>query len=141
MFTCDTGGALNRVVHFYHYDSFAQRDQHRAQSAASQAWQEGYLAHSRPCLLHQESSVFVPAAGVLAAAGAAPVQQYQAPPREAGQLPIYELRQYQVAGAEGGWEGGQACSGSTSASACNASARRCCCLTIVAAALPPHAAI
>lgn len=96
MFTCDTGGVLNRVVHLYHYDNFAHRDKHRAMSAANKEWQEEYLAFSRPCLLSQESSVFAPAAAVLAAAGAAPVQHYQSPAREPGKQPIYELRQYQL---------------------------------------------
>ena len=36
----------------------------------------------------------MPAAGVLAAAGAVPLQQYRSPAKQ-GQ-PIYELRQYQV---------------------------------------------
>ena len=48
-----------------------------------------------PALL-QESSVYVPAAGVLAAASAVPVQQFAAPPGEQGKVPVYELRQYQV---------------------------------------------
>lgn len=58
--------------------------------------QEEYLAFSRPCLLSQESSVYAPAAGVLTAAGSAAVQRYQAPAREPGKQPVYELRQYQV---------------------------------------------
>lgn len=36
--------------------------------------QDGYLAFSRPCVASTESSIYVPAAGVLAAAGAAPLQ-------------------------------------------------------------------
>jgi len=42
----------------------------------------------------QESSIYTPAAGVLAAAGAVPLQHYSSPAKQ-GQ-PIYELRQYQV---------------------------------------------
>ncbi len=41
MFTCDTGGLLSRVVHFYHYDNFDHRDKHRAMTAASKEWQAG----------------------------------------------------------------------------------------------------
>ena len=99
MFSCDTGGVLNRVVHFYHYNDFDHRDAHRAAAAASREWQEGYLAHSRPCCSQQDSNIFLPAAGVLAAAGAAPIQQYTAPGRQPGTVPIYELRQYQVRAA------------------------------------------
>ncbi|KAL4857838.1 Protein NipSnap 3A [Chlorella vulgaris] len=96
MFTCDTGGALNRAVHLYHYRDFDHRDLHRAASAASSEWQNGYLAHSRTCLAHQESSIFVPAAGVMAAAGAAPVQSFEAQPLQQGKQAVYELRQYQL---------------------------------------------
>lgn len=39
MFTCDTGGLLSRVVHFYHYDDFDHRDKHRAMTAANKEWQ------------------------------------------------------------------------------------------------------
>jgi hypothetical protein len=96
MFTCDTGGTLNRAVHLYHYRDFDHRDSHRAASAASSEWQNGYLAHSRTCLAHQESSIFVPAAGVMAAAGAPPVQSFEAQPLQQGKQAVYELRQYQV---------------------------------------------
>ena len=65
-------------------------------SVTNQDWQEGYLAHSRPCLLQQESTIYAPAAGVMDAAGSVPVQQFKAAPREAGRQPLYELRQYQV---------------------------------------------
>lgn len=44
----------------------------------------------------------MPAAGVLAAAGAVPLQDYRSPSK-AGQ-PLYELRQYQVRGW-GRWVG------------------------------------
>ena len=30
MFTCDTGGVLNRVVHLYHYNDFDHRDKVRS---------------------------------------------------------------------------------------------------------------
>lgn len=96
MFVCDTGGPLNKVTHFYHYTDFDQRDKHRAMSTSNEEWQQQYLAFSRPCLTQQESSIYVPAAGVLAAAGAAPMQQYVAPERQPGKQPIYELRQYQL---------------------------------------------
>jgi hypothetical protein len=78
------------------YNDFDQRDAHRAASAASRDWQDGYLAFSRPHVSHQESSIFAPAAGVLAAAGAAPIARYTPPPRQPGKQPLYELRQYQV---------------------------------------------
>ncbi|KAI7843861.1 hypothetical protein COHA_002412 [Chlorella ohadii] len=57
-------------------------------------WQDDYLAFSRKCLITQESSIYTPAAGVLAAAGAVPLQHYSSPAKQ-GQ-PIYELRQYQL---------------------------------------------
>lgn len=94
MFTCDTGGLLSRVVHLYHYNDFDHRDKHRAMTATNKEWQDDYLAFSRKCLITQESSIYAPAAGVLAAAGAVPLQQYCSPAKQ-GQ-PIYELRQYQL---------------------------------------------
>ena len=98
MFTCDTGGCLNRIVHFYHYSDFSQRDAARQAAAASAEWQEEYLPHSRRCVAHQHSSIFRPATAVLDSAGAAPLQQYTSPPRPPpGAAPaVYELRQYQL---------------------------------------------
>ena len=59
-------------------------------------------AHADPkacvCGVLQESSIYTPAAGVLAAAGAVPLQHYTSPAKQ-GQ-PIYELRQYQVGGQQ-----------------------------------------
>ena len=101
MFMCDTGGTLNRVVHFYHYRDFSDRDAHRAAAAASSPWQDGYLASCRSCVERLESSIYVPAVGVMSAGRAVPIQAYQSPPRQQQQQPgappqLYEMRQYQV---------------------------------------------
>lgn len=80
------------------YRDFDHRDTHRAASGSNAEWQDGYLAHSRRCLSQQESSIFVPTAGVMAAAGAAPVQDFAAPVEQAKKPALYELRQYQVRG-------------------------------------------
>lgn len=39
MFTCDAGGTMNRVVHFYHYEHLDQRDAIRAKLAGNEQWQ------------------------------------------------------------------------------------------------------
>lgn len=46
MFTCDVGGGLNRVVHFYHYKDFDQRDAMRAAAAKDPRW-SAFVAESR----------------------------------------------------------------------------------------------
>lgn len=94
MFTCDTGGTLNRVLHFYHYDNFDQRDAARRVAAKTAAWSEEFLPSSRQYVSHQESTIFLPASPVLEAAGSVPVQD--APSQfERGTAPaLYELRQY-----------------------------------------------
>lgn len=94
MFTCDAGGAANRALHIYHYDDFAQRDRQREIMRSSPAWNDGYLTLSRPCVSHQASDLFEPAAGVMAAAGSVPVQEFNAPPRQPGELPVYVLKQF-----------------------------------------------
>ena len=38
-FVCDTGGVLNRVTHFYAYESLAQRASVRQALAADRVWQ------------------------------------------------------------------------------------------------------
>ena len=57
MFVCDTGGVLNRVVHFYHYRDFDHRDSVRQAVAADKAWQEQYLDNSRRTLSMQVSTL------------------------------------------------------------------------------------
>lgn len=98
MFSCDTGGALNRVVHFYHYEDFDARDAARLAAAGNSEWQDEYLPHSRRCVSHQESSIYRPAASVLEAAGAVPLHKFVSPPRPppGSPPPVYELRQYQL---------------------------------------------
>ena len=96
MFTCDTGGTLNRVLHFYHYDDFDQRDAARRAAAKTPAWSEKFLPTSRQWVSHQESSIFLPAVPVLEAAGSVPIQQV-ASQLERGTAPaLYELRQYNL---------------------------------------------
>lgn len=96
MFTCDTGGVVNRVVHLYTYADFDERDRCRRGSAGNAVWQEEYLPESRKCVQSQESSIYVPALPVMEAAGAVPLAEYQSPPREAGEAPVYEMRTCQL---------------------------------------------
>ena len=98
MFTCDTGGVLNRVLHLYWYSHYGQRDAARAAAAQSAEWQEDYLPHSRLCVSHQESSIFVPDARSLHAAGAAPVQQFRHQP-PGSPPPVFELLRYEASHA------------------------------------------
>lgn len=94
MFTCDTGGALNRVTHFYHYRDHSHRDACRRGAAESRAWQDDYLTASRRCVTSQASSIYMPSLPVLEAAGVLPLRF---PPRERGAAPaMYELRRYQL---------------------------------------------
>ena len=99
MFVCDTGGTLNRVLHFYHYDNFDQRDAARRTAAKTPAWSSDFLPKSRQYVSHQESTIFLPAAAVLDAAGSVPIREAAAGngawSREEGAAPaLYELRQY-----------------------------------------------
>lgn len=96
MFTCDTGGPLNRVLHFYHYDGMEERDTTRRNAAKDSDWQE-YVAQSRQYVAHQESSLYVPASAVLQAAGITPIQDAVRVVRKHGEpRAMYELRQYQL---------------------------------------------
>ena len=98
MFTCDTGGTLNRVIHLYHYNDFDQRDATRKTAANTPAWSSEFIPKSREYVAHQESSIYLPAVPVLEAANSTPVQnianKWSATP---GTPPaMYELRQYQL---------------------------------------------
>lgn len=53
MWTCDTGGVLNRVLHLYEYDNFDQRDSCRKATVDSVEWQQQYLANSRKAVEQQ----------------------------------------------------------------------------------------
>jgi len=99
MFTCDTGGALNRVIHLYHYKDFDQRDLLRRTAASTPAWSSEFIPKSREYVAHQESSIYVPAVPVLEAAQSTPVQNTadKWPAPQSGTPPaLYELRQYQL---------------------------------------------
>jgi hypothetical protein len=52
MFTCDTGGALNKVTHFYAYKDLEEREERRSAAAGNAQWQE-FIAASRPHVQHQ----------------------------------------------------------------------------------------
>jgi NIPSNAP len=99
MFTCDTGGTLNRVIHLYHYNDFDQRDLARRAAANTPAWSSEFIPRSREYVAHQESSIYVPAVPVLEAAKSTPVQQIattSSPPAPGTPPAMYELRQYQL---------------------------------------------
>lgn len=101
MFTFDTGGVLTRVAHMYAYRDFHHRDQSKAALGASEMWQKEYNPIVVASLVQPESSVYVPAKAVLAAAGAVPIDKFQAPAKQPGQgAAVYELRQYQLKGAD-----------------------------------------
>lgn len=99
MFTCDTGGALNRVIHLYHYNDFDQRDLARRAAASTPAWSSEFIPNSREYVTHQESTIYLPAVPVLEAAQSIPVQNTanKWPAPQLGTPPaMYELRQYQL---------------------------------------------
>lgn len=98
MFTCDTGGTLNRVIHFYSYKDLAERDAARMGAAADEQWQQEYLARSRLTVAHQTSHIMTAALPVLEAAGAVQPSNFKSGPRASpGQPPVvYEMRNYQL---------------------------------------------
>jgi hypothetical protein len=52
MFTCDTGGELNKVAHFYSYESMAHREEVRSAAARNQAW-SAYVDIGRKFMVKQ----------------------------------------------------------------------------------------
>lgn len=98
MFTCDIGGTLNRVVHFYHYTSWEERDAARQAAAKDSQWQNEYIKVARDYVAHQESSAYLPAGSVLDAAGSLPLQELAAKSGvgQDGPPGMYELRHYQL---------------------------------------------
>ena len=50
MFVPETGGVLNKVMHWYAYDDFDHRDKVRREMAARPEWQQ-FLRDSRPHVL------------------------------------------------------------------------------------------
>ena len=56
----DTGGMLNKAVHFYDYRSLQEREDKRGVMAQNADWQS-YLKLSRPCCETQHSSIWVEA--------------------------------------------------------------------------------
>jgi hypothetical protein len=99
---CDAGGVLNRVTHFYSYDSLAQRAAVRQTLAGDAEWQRDYIDQARPYVAHQarprarkpaaaprrsrlrlrcgaqESTIMLEASDCHAAAGVPPASHFQA---------------------------------------------------------------
>lgn len=98
MFTCDTGGVLNRVLHFYHYVDLEARDVVRRGAASNAEWRDEYIPHTRQFVSQQESSIYLPAVSVLQSAKAIPIQEAAKLSKHSGDGPpaLYELRQYQL---------------------------------------------
>lgn len=98
MFATDTGSTLNRVLHFYHYTDFDQRDAARAKAAATLEWTD-FISTSRHHVSHQQSSIYLPAVPVLETASAVPIQtvlNHQQPRSTTSPPALFELRQYQL---------------------------------------------
>lgn len=53
-------GELNRVVHMWGYESFAERERRRAELAKVDAWKD-YLATVMPLIVRMESRILTPA--------------------------------------------------------------------------------
>ncbi|WIA12449.1 hypothetical protein OEZ85_012484 [Tetradesmus obliquus] len=95
MFTCDTGGDLNEVTHFYHYKDLEQREAVRAAAAKDAQWQ-AFIDASRPHVAKQESRIMVESAAVYEALGKPGAAAFRSPPQTLPNNPVYEYRQYQL---------------------------------------------
>ena len=73
----------------------ADRARIRQTLAQSAPWQQ-YIDASRPFVAHQESSMFLEASDCMAAAGAAPANQFASPLPPPAEPATYELRTYQL---------------------------------------------
>ena len=62
MFMCDTGGELNKVTHFYAYESMAQREALRLAAARSQEW-VAYVDAGRKFMSKQVGPKHTPVGG------------------------------------------------------------------------------
>lgn len=59
--TPDTGGRLNKAIHFYHYEGgIEERDEKRCIQAKNKEWAE-YLKQARPCMKEQKSNIYAEA--------------------------------------------------------------------------------
>lgn len=95
MFTCDTGGDLNKITHIYSYKDFDERDCLRTAAAKDPDWVK-YVDESRQYVVHQESKIMREATALYSTIGLLPAAEFQSPPSIPGNLPVYELRQYQL---------------------------------------------
>lgn len=98
MFTCDTGGVLNRVLHFYYYKDLETRDIARRGAASNIEWRDEYIPHTRQFVSQQESSIYLPAVRVLQSANTTPIQEAAKLSKGPANGPpaLFELRQYQL---------------------------------------------
>lgn len=53
-------GELNRIVHMWGYDNYAERERRRAELAKSEAWQ-AYIKTVQPFLIEQKTRILLPA--------------------------------------------------------------------------------
>ncbi|KAF6240403.1 hypothetical protein COO60DRAFT_1709046 [Scenedesmus sp. NREL 46B-D3] len=95
MFTCDTGGDLNTVTHFYHYEDLEQREAVRCAAAKNVQWQ-AFIDASRPHVAKQQSRIMVESAAVYDALGKPGAASFRSPAQTLPNTPVYEMRQYQL---------------------------------------------
>lgn len=93
MFTCDTGAELNKVTHFYTYDSMEQRDEIRAAAARNADW-SAYVDAGRQYMQKQESRIMVESTQLYTATGSPGAAAFK--PLGGAVRGMYELRQYQL---------------------------------------------
>eukprot|EP01025_Chloroclados_australasicus_P034482 TRINITY_DN3521_c0_g1_i3.p1 TRINITY_DN3521_c0_g1~~TRINITY_DN3521_c0_g1_i3.p1 ORF type:complete len:259 (-),score=21.41 TRINITY_DN3521_c0_g1_i3:323-1099(-) len=96
MFTCETGGILNRVIHFYYYEDLEVRDKVRGALARNEQWQN-YLLETKPFVQKLESRLMKEASSCYAAANMPCCAMFTSPePTSENEQPIYEMREYQL---------------------------------------------
>jgi len=96
MFTCDVGGDLNTVTHFYYYKDLEEREAIRAASKKNAQWLQ-FIAASKPMVVQQRNRILTEAAAIYTALGQhASAAGFTSPQQSTPHTPVYELRQYQL---------------------------------------------
>ena len=91
MFTCESGGVLNRVTHLYVYSSWAERVAARSALLDNAAW-TNYVTSVRPFVQTQESELLLESSDVHKATGIPPAASFASTSGPS----LYELRSYQL---------------------------------------------
>lgn len=94
--TPDTGGTLNKAIHFYHYaGGIEERDHVRGLQAKNKEWQE-YMSIARPCMREQKSNIYAEAPFVSADSRIVGFEQEMLSAGPESPKCIYEIRKYQL---------------------------------------------